>query len=221
VEPTDHCNLDCVTCYRNNWAEALGRMTNATYGRILDGIKDLDPKPTIFFGGVGEPTLHTRLPDWIAQAKALGCSVEMITNGTLLTETLSRKLIAAGLDLLWVSIDGATPESYADVRMGAELPNVLHNLSVFRRLRGGEHFPRPEIGVAFVAMERNIDDLPAVLKIAQRGAMHSSQRVMPSTTARGGCPGAAIVGLYPAPQFAEAAFTSRPGTRRQGPQRLT
>ncbi len=173
VEPTDHCNLDCVTCYRNNWAEALGRMTDATYTRILDGIKDIDPRPTIFFGGIGEPTLHTHLPAWVAQAKALGCRVEMITNGTLLTEALSRKLIESRLDLVWVSIDGATPESYSDVRLGAELPNVLHNLTTLRQLRGGGHFPKPEIGVAFVAMERNIDDLPEVLKIAQRhGAMH-------------------------------------------------
>jgi uncharacterized radical SAM superfamily Fe-S cluster-containing enzyme len=110
VEPTDHCNLDCVTCYRNNWAESLGRMTDATYARILDGITDLDPKPTIFFGGIGEPTLHTHLPEWIKQAKDLGATVEMITNGTLLTETLSRKLIDAGLDLLWVSIDGRRPK---------------------------------------------------------------------------------------------------------------
>ena len=173
VEPTDNCNLDCVTCYRNNWAEVLGRMTDATYARILDGIRDVDPKPTIFFGGIGEPTLHTRLPAWIAQAKALGCRVEMITNGTLLTEALSRKLIEARLDLLWVSIDGATPESYSDVRLGAELPKVLDNLTTLRQLRGGGHFPKPEIGVAFVAMERNIDDLPEVLRIAQRhGAMH-------------------------------------------------
>ncbi len=173
VEPTDHCNLDCVTCYRNTWAEALGRMTDATYARILAGIAGLDPAPTIFFGGIGEPTLHTHLPDWIAQAKALNCRVEMITNGTLLTEALSRKLIEAGLDLLGVSIDGATPESYADVRLGAELPNVLANLQRFRRLRGGGHFPKPEIGVAFVAMARNIDELPEVLRIAQRhGAAH-------------------------------------------------
>lgn len=172
VEPTDHCNLECVTCYRNNWAESLGRMTDATYQRILDGIQHLEPRPTIFFGGIGEPTLHTHLAEWIAQAKALECRVEMITNGTLLTETLSRKLIKSGLDLLWVSIDGATPESYSDVRLGAELPLVLENVARLRRLRGSGHFPKPEIGVAFVAMERNIHDLPEVLKIAQRlGAM--------------------------------------------------
>ncbi len=173
VEPTDHCNLDCVTCYRNNWAEALGRMTDATYQRILDGVRQIEPRPTIFFGGIGEPTLHTHLPAWITQAKAIGCRVEMITNGTLLDEKKSRQLIEAGLDLLWVSIDGATPEHFGDVRLGAELPNILENLKTFRHLRGGGHFPKPEIGVAFVAMKRNIIDLPEVLRMARRlGAMH-------------------------------------------------
>ncbi len=173
VEPTDHCNLDCVTCYRNNWHETLGRMSDATFARILEGVQAIDPRPTIFFGGIGEPMLHTRLPDWIARAKAIGARVELITNGTLLDEQKSHALIDAGLDRLWVSIDGATPESYADVRLGAELPKVLGNLSTFRRLRGGGHFPRPEIGVAFVAMKRNINDLPEVMQIARRlGAMY-------------------------------------------------
>ncbi len=142
VEPTDHCNLDCVTCYRNNWSEALGRMTDATYARILDGVREVDPYPTIFFGGIGEPTLHTHLPDWIAQAKTIGCRVEMITNGTLLDERKSRELIGAGLDLLWVSIDGATPEHFGDVRLGAELPKILDNLKTFRRLARRRSLPQ-------------------------------------------------------------------------------
>ena len=63
----------------------------------------------------------------VAQVKALGAPVELITNGTLLTEHLSRQLIKAGVDVLWVSLDGATPESYADVRLGAALPEVMDN----------------------------------------------------------------------------------------------
>ena len=171
VEPTNRCNLDCVTCYRHNWHETLGRMSDATFERILAGVAKLQPKPTLFFGGVGEPTLHTRLVSWIAQAHALGCRVELITNGTLLTESTSRRLIEAGLDLLWVSIDGATPESYADVRLGAQLPTVLENIQHFANLRDPGPLPKPEIGVAFVAMDRNFDDLPEVLRIArERGA---------------------------------------------------
>lgn len=183
IEPTNGCNLDCVTCFRNAWSTSIGRMTDPTFAAILDGLAAVDPPPTVYFGGIGEPLYHPRTAEWVAQAKQLGARVELITNGTLLTEKKSRQLIDAGLDLLWVSIDGASPESYADVRLGAELPNVLANLRRFRTLRKGHKTSKPAIGVAFVAMKRNIADLPAVLRIArQLGALHFSvSNVLPVT----------------------------------------
>ena len=185
IEPTNGCNLDCVTCFRNAWETNIGRMSEATFATILAGLAEIDPLPTVYFGGIGEPMFHQRTVEWIAQVKQLGARVEMITNGTLLTEKRSRQLIDAGLDVLWVSIDGASPESYADVRLGAELPNVLANVQRFRTMRKGHKACKPEIGVAFVAMKRNIDDLPKVLKIArQLGAMHFSvSNVLPITAA--------------------------------------
>lgn len=183
IEPTDLCNLNCTICIRSGWDEPLGRMTQPTFERILAGLKQLTPQPTIFFGGLGEPLFHPKTIEWVSVAKATGATVELITNGTTLTEKCARQLIEAGLDTLWVSIDGATPESYSDVRLGAELPNVLANLARFRRLRRVGHNPKPEIGIAFVAMRRNIADLPAVLKIGrQLGAKHFSvSNVMPYT----------------------------------------
>lgn len=183
VEPTIACNLDCVTCFRHGWEEPMGRMTDETFAAILAGLRALTPCPTVYFGGIGEPLYHPRTPEWVAQAKAVGARVEMITNGTILTERKARQLIEAGLDVLWVSIDGATPESYADVRLGAELPNVIANLKRLRQLRKGAHFPKPEIGIAFVAMQRNIGDLPAVLKLGRElGARHFNvSNVLPVT----------------------------------------
>lgn len=124
--------------------------------------------PSVFFGGLGEPLAHRSTLQWVERAKSMGLKVELITNGTLLNEKRSRQLIAAGLDTLWVSIDGASPESYADVRLGAELSRVIQNLSRFDSLRPGGHFPKPEIGIAFVAMRRNIHELPAVISLGQR-----------------------------------------------------
>jgi len=166
IEPTNCCNLNCVTCMRNIWDEPMGAMDEATFSHILAGLRAFSPPPNIFFGGLGEPTAHPRLAEMVAQTKSFGATVEVITNGTLLTEPLSRQLIAAGLDRLWVSLDGATPESYADVRLGAELPQVIANLTRFRDLRHPSHHPTPEIGIAFVAMKRNIGDLPALLNLA-------------------------------------------------------
>ncbi len=173
IEPTNFCNIDCLTCMRNNWDVEIGRMTAATFDSILEELAQISPPPTVFFGGIGEPLSHSRLPQMVRRVKELGCRTEMITNGTLLTEAKGRALIDAGLDLIWVSLDGARPESYADVRLGAELPLVLENLKRFRRLRRPAHHPVPEIGIAFVAMKRNIADLPQLLKLGKSlGVMH-------------------------------------------------
>jgi len=186
VEPTNICNLECRTCIRNVWDEPPGRMTGATFARVAEGLRAFSPAPTVFFGGFGEPLAHPDIVEMVAQAKSLGAPVELITNGTLLTENLSRRLIAAGLDVLWVSLDGATPESYADVRLGAALPQVLANLAGFRDARPAFYLrPKPDIGIAFVAMKRNVADLPAVLRLGDRlgASRYLISNVLPYTAA--------------------------------------
>ena len=180
IEPTNHCNLQCRTCIRHNWDEPIGEMKAETFTRIVSGLRSFIPAPNILFGGLGEPLAHPDIVEMIRQLKSLGCFTELITNGTLLDGPLSEKLIDAGLDILWISLDGATPESYRDVRLGAALPEVLANLKEFRRIRWRKHHPvgldlmlKPQLGIVFVAMKRNISDLPAVFRLAnQLGALH-------------------------------------------------
>lgn len=181
VEPTNACNLDCATCFRHGWsestgsAEPIGRMSEETFAAILAGLVALDPRPTVYFGGIGEPLAHRRTVEWVARAHAAGARTELITNGMLMSERVTRDLLAAGLDLLWVSIDGASPETYVDVRLGAELAQVLANVARFSKLRKGGHDPHPELGIAFVALRRNIADLPEVLRLGLKlGARHFS-----------------------------------------------
>ncbi len=184
IEPTNQCNLNCRTCIRNVWTEPLGKMSDEVFGRIVQRLRDFSPPPMVSFGGWGEPLFHPKIVEMVAQVKALSSRVELITNGTRLAPDVTQGLIAAGLDVLWVSLDGATPETYADVRLGAALPQILENLAYFDRTVYDYlatcdcfvPFPRvfnTELGIAFVAMKRNIADLPAVLNIG-RGlhAMH-------------------------------------------------
>lgn len=101
----------------------------------------------------------------IEEVKLRGAHVEMISNGILLTEEASEKLVALGLDRLWVSIDGASPESYEDVRLGNQLPLIKKNLKFLKELRRRSTLSQPATGITFVAMKRNIRDLPAVHKL--------------------------------------------------------
>jgi MoaA/NifB/PqqE/SkfB family radical SAM enzyme len=167
IEPTNCCNLTCRTCVRNNWEGVLGHMAQPTFERIIDGLKSFPLPLTVFFGGFGEPLSHPHIIQMIGQAKAMGASVAMITNGTLLSAERSRQLLDVGLDTLWVSLDGATAASYSDVRLAESLPRILENLTAFHNLR--VHAPAfPDLGIAFVAMKRNINDLPALLCLGQR-----------------------------------------------------
>jgi MoaA/NifB/PqqE/SkfB family radical SAM enzyme len=183
IEPTVACNLECITCFRNCWDQPIGRMSEETFNQILSGLKTLDPIPNVYFGGIGEPLFHPRTVEWIAKVKSLGVKVELITNGTILNEKIARQLIDVGLDILWVSLDGATPETYADVRIGAELTSILDNLNRLNKMRKASHYPTPEIGIAFVAMKRNIADLPKVIKIGKslRAKYFSISNIQPAT----------------------------------------
>jgi MoaA/NifB/PqqE/SkfB family radical SAM enzyme len=180
IEPTNRCNLECRTCIRNSWDEPLGDMQDNTFQRICSGIGSTAPAPSVLFGGLGEPLAHPDIVDMVRQVKSLGCSTELITNATLLDSSMAQRLIEAGLDRLWVSLDGSTPESYQDVRLGAALPEVIENLTRFRRLRWQNHHPvgldimlTPQLGIVFVAMKRNISDLPRVFRLANHlGALH-------------------------------------------------
>lgn len=168
VEPTTACNLNCITCMRNVWEEPVGRMDSATFDRVLAGVRALPEPPTLFFGGLGEPFTHPDLLDMIREAKRLEASVEVITNGTLLDETRTEALIDLGLDTLWVSVDGASPECYADVRRENDLPRVMANLERLRDLKIRKGCERPFIGISFVAMRRNLAELPEVLRLEHR-----------------------------------------------------
>ncbi len=183
VEPTNACNLDCRTCMRNVWDEPSGWMSADTFDRVLEGIREISPLPLAFFGGFGEPLAHPRIVEMVRAVKRAGAEVELITNAILLTEKTARELVEIGLDRLWVSIDGATPASYSDVRLGAELPSVIANLEHLQKLRLLSHAAGPRLGIAFVAMKRNIADLPEVIRLgACLGAdRFSVSNVLPHT----------------------------------------
>jgi MoaA/NifB/PqqE/SkfB family radical SAM enzyme len=173
IEPTNKCNLVCSMCMHRTWEEPQGEMSREVFTSILDSVKGLPEIPTIFFGGLGEPLSHPRIISMISQVKAARAKVELITNGTLLDEDCAQQLVDIGLDRIWISIDGATPESYADIRLGASFKEVVNNVKTLKRLRSRGHFPKPEIGIVFVAMKRNIADLPAVIRLGRKlGAKH-------------------------------------------------
>lgn len=170
VEITTTCNLDCQMCVRRAWNEQVGTMSLDTFGALMDQVHALPEPPTIHLGGYGEPMHHPHFLEIVRLAKKNGTRVEMTTNGTLLTPEVAGALIDLDFDRLVVSIDAVTPERYADIREGGSFTNVIENMRTLWRLklqRGGKH-SNPLVGIAFVAMRRNVSDLSQLPWLATR-----------------------------------------------------
>lgn len=168
IEPTSRCNLACRTCMRNAWGEPMGHMALETFDRALNGLSDQPGKVTLFFGGFGEPLMHPAIVQMLEKSSEAVSRTELITNGILLDARLAAQLITAGLDTLWVSLDGASAESYADVRLSDSYGGVLQNIAAYRDLYRKIKGDEPDIGVVFVAMKRNINEFPALIRQSTR-----------------------------------------------------
>ncbi len=162
VEITTHCNLDCQMCVRRAWSEPYGHMPLATFDDLLAEVDHLPTPPTIHLSGYGEPMHHPHFLEIIRRVKEAGAQVELTTNGTLLNPDIAAALIELEVDRLMVSIDSVHPEAYNDIRLHSSFDQVIANMRYLRRLklRRVGRYGRPHIGIAFVAMQRNVDDLP-------------------------------------------------------------
>ncbi len=159
IEPTSGCNLHCQTCIRNTWNEPFGSMSLELFNRLCQQLKELPFLQSVMLAGFGEPLFHPDIVTMVSKLKeTVGVPVEITTNGTLLDEEKSRRLLEAGLDRLWVSFDGTSETSFDDIRRGASFRLVLTNVQKLRELATGLNRPLA-IGISFVLMRDNIDDI--------------------------------------------------------------
>lgn len=170
VEITGRCNLKCRMCLLNALTSPLGLMPLETFRALVDQLKALPKMPMLHFAGYGEPTSHPDFIEMVRIAKEAGAEVGITTNGTLLTESLATEIVKLKLDRIVVSIDGVKPEHYQDIRLGSMLPVVLENLERLKRIkiRYASKVGKPKIGIAFVAMKRNLEDLSQLPHLAMR-----------------------------------------------------
>lgn len=159
VEPTSHCNLQCIMCPSPALKSPRGYMSTEVYDKVLreaiaGGVH------RIRFVGLGEPTLHPRLAEMVRAAKKGGLYTEVSTNATLLTRELGAALIDAGLDEIGFSLDAVDEASFERIRKGAKYRDVVANIEQFLELCRAAGSSRAPITVARMVLMDD-SDIPA------------------------------------------------------------
>lgn len=170
VEVTTQCNLECRMCVRQVWDAPLEHMPLPTFDLLLEQLDEFAVWPILHLGGYGEPMFHPDFLEMVYRAKRTGAQVEVTTNGTLLDADMATALVELELDRLIVSVDSVTPEAYRDLRGDNCFSQVVENLRHLYRLklRGKGRHSFPIVGLAFVAMKSNIQDLSQLPRLATK-----------------------------------------------------
>jgi MoaA/NifB/PqqE/SkfB family radical SAM enzyme len=135
VEITSRCNLSCGHCARSRLKRPGKDMDRDAFCCLLD----LMPNTLrVTLVGLGEPTLHPQVVDFVAIAARRGHRVGLVTNAMALDRTLSRQLIAAGVGSLAFSLDSVNADLLARVRPGSDLDRIVGNIEGFVQAAGGK-----------------------------------------------------------------------------------
>jgi radical SAM protein with 4Fe4S-binding SPASM domain len=162
IGSTTKCNLFCPMCMRQRLHFPPQNMEISLFRKIIDDGRDFLEFVVPY--GIGEPLLNPEIYDMISYCTRNGIPTGISTNGTVLSEKASRRLIEAGLEYIIFAFDGATRETYETYRKGASFEKVRNNILKFLQIKK-EMQSRIFCIVQMVALKENIKEAKALIQM--------------------------------------------------------
>lgn len=144
--PIYACNFKCNYCLHSLSRDERGHISDkitmdiGLFKKCIDDIATFPQKvKAIHFAGLGEPLLHQDIVEMVTYVvkKEVAHTVDILTNGALLTEDLSNNLIKAGLTKLRVSIQGLNEKKYKEIaKADIDFNQFYKNLRYFYECKG-------------------------------------------------------------------------------------
>lgn len=160
LELTYLCNLNCPYCYVGE-ERVKNELTAAEWAKVIEQIP--------FYSFVtlvgGEPLVRKDFIEIMgAVSKKTFGKFNLVTNGVLLNEEISKAMLKANMMLLSVSLDGYGENH--DKNRGKEgiFDTIISNLDNFQKLKGARK--KPMVDIKTIVLENNLDDLPKLYKLA-------------------------------------------------------
>ncbi len=161
-EPTTYCNLNCVSCNRTKYIKEPKHLLPDRFTYLIEQIRPAK----ISLSGTGDSFTSPHLFTIIRLAKGHGCSINTTTNGTLLKQEHCEEVINSGLDLIKISIDAATPETYRKNRGVDKFLQILDGIRALTEAKKRLGSSTPFIRFNYVVYRENYHEISAVIELA-------------------------------------------------------
>lgn len=178
IELCADCNLNCVMCHHDQMQRPKGVMPMALWQKCADEIAEVRPETEVWISFCGEPLLEPQhLVDVIRYGRSVGLkSINVNTNGMLLTEEWFEPLLDAGPHKIVFGVDGFTAESYEAIRVNGKRDVLYANIEGLLRARQARE-EGPDILVQYIFMDENEGEFETFRDYwLERGAIVKARR---------------------------------------------
>jgi len=156
VELTNYCNLKCPVC-----PGGAGMLTRPRGDFEVDLFRRLmgEIGPyllNILLWGWGEPLLHPEFPEFVRIARGHGVNPLISTNGqNLIEERVQEGLLREPPEILIVSVDGLTQDTYSAYRIGADMEKALAGVRRLAQLKRARNQDLPVLNMRMIPTKQN------------------------------------------------------------------
>jgi radical SAM protein with 4Fe4S-binding SPASM domain len=163
IECTTRCNLKCTFCELSYWTEKPADLKLDTIQKMVEHLPKLK---RVDLTGIGESLMNRDFFAIVKFLKSRGMYVTLNDNFTLMTEKAARRIVELGVDQIFLSLDGATKETYERIRVGANFDKVISNARRLLQTKREMGEKRPEVKINTVVCSINYQELPAIVELA-------------------------------------------------------
>jgi radical SAM protein with 4Fe4S-binding SPASM domain len=157
IEPTNICNFRCTTCVHGsentrNDLKPFKHMDMKLFKKIICDIKNMkgDKLSLLRLAILGEPLAHPKFIEMVRISKDADVAecVDTFSNGSLLTEEISEKLVDYELDYIRFSIYSVLNDRHKEViQANYDVNKIRDNIATLRKIRDEKGKKNPYIHV--------------------------------------------------------------------------
>ena len=165
IDTTELCNLACIHCphpqFKKSEHYSGASLTLELNAKAIDEVRQHGQGRTQYvrYTGEGETLINRHFFEMLEYAtrNAGAVPVTVTTNGVLLNELRTARLIATGVEIVDISIDAFTPETYAKIRVNGKLEVTRANVL---RLLAASKAPgsRTKVVVSYIEQPYNVHE---------------------------------------------------------------
>jgi MoaA/NifB/PqqE/SkfB family radical SAM enzyme len=164
VDVTEVCDLACIHCphpvFKKSKYYSGCSLSLDLNEKVIDEVKHHGQNITQYvrYCAEGEPLINPRIYEMIEYAsRNSGTTVTLTTNGTLMNERRIERLLAAKVDVIDISIDAFTPETYAKIRVNGDLKTTRSNVLCLLQM-AKQPSAHTKVVVSYIEQPQNIHE---------------------------------------------------------------